>query len=70
MRSLIVLLVLTACASDHTTAYPCLPVREWSVIDQQNAEADLETLPQDSPLWAMMRDYKTMRDEARTCGAK
>ena len=63
----VALLLLSSCASAHGTAYGCLPVREWSVVDQQNAAADLETLPPNSTVLDMMRDYARMRDMARAC---
>jgi len=60
-------LFCTSCVSDHGIAYPCPALRHWSVVDQQNAAADLEALPQDSPVWGMMRDYATMREQGRAC---
>lgn len=64
----LLLTFLTSCAHDHGTAYPnCLPLREWSVVDQQNAAADLETLPSSSPVWKFMQDYEIMRSETMAC---
>jgi hypothetical protein len=57
-------LFLASCA-DHGVAYPCISVKAWSVVEQQNMKADLETLPSDSPLVGAMIDYARMRAQAR-----
>ena len=64
--SLILALLMVSC-TPLTATSNCLPLREWSVEDQQNMKADLETLPDNSPLIKAMQDYAAMRAETRAC---
>lgn len=61
------LCLLTACCEDHGDAYPCMQVRQWGIVDQQNMLADFKALPPDSPLIGAFTDYYRMRQEARAC---
>lgn len=60
-------LLMASCAADCGIAYPCTPIRDWSVAEQQNAKADLETLPPDSAVWSMIKDYARIRAQDRAC---
>jgi hypothetical protein len=64
------LFILTGCATEHVVAYPCPPIRQWSVVEQQNAKDDLQSLPDNSPLVLMMLDYAKLRAMARSCAGE
>ena len=64
------ILSLCACATSHPSAPACLQVRQWSIVEQQNMKADLETLPKDSPVLPAFSDYARMRAEARACNGE
>ena len=68
-RLLILLLALQGCAEQPSTS-PCLSLRQWSDVEQMNMKADLETLPDGSPLVGAMVDYARMRSQARACSGE
>lgn len=57
---------LVSCATQPCTPV-CLPLTVWDDMAQNNAKADLESLPDDSPLVAMMIDYGQLRARIRSC---
>ncbi|NUJ79337.1 hypothetical protein HUN39_04695 [Methylocystis sp. FS] len=59
-------LALAACQS---TGGGCPPLVAYSLEEQKNAAKQLRTLPKNSPLAAMIVDYKKTRDACRAGGA-
>lgn len=59
-------LMLAACRS---TGDGCPPLVDYSLKEQKRAAAELRALPQNSPLAAMIVDYKKTRDACRASGS-
>jgi hypothetical protein len=53
--------------SDRSPAAACPPVVEYGANLQASAAAEVETLPEDSAVAALLSDYAVMRDQARAC---
>lgn len=60
---------LTACAAagSEVPAVVCPPVVPYDQVTLDRAAGELETLPADAALVAMMADYAVMRAQARAC---
>ncbi len=66
---MIAALWLTACATagSEAPAVVCPPVVPYDQVTRDRAAGELETLPADAALVAMMADYAVMRAQARAC---
>lgn len=58
--------ILTGCA-ERLPMLTCQEVMSWSGAQQERMRQDLNLLPNDSPIYSVMTDYKFMRDQARKC---
>jgi hypothetical protein len=56
--------------SDRPGAGVCPPVAEYGADLQARAAMEVEALPEDSALPALLSDYAVMRDQARACGPR
>lgn len=67
--ALVALLFCTGCASSTQTAYVhvCPSMPAYSHDFEKAAAAQLNSLPSDSPLSQMIRDYIAVRQEIRDC---
>jgi hypothetical protein len=64
------LCTLTACAHVPPAPMPvCLPIKTYTLTEQQALAAALEPLPVDSALVMAMIDYGQLRASARACAA-
>ncbi len=64
--SLAFICVLSAC-STPTCEPVCMPIKQWSDVEQNNLLADFRQLPPDSELIPVVIDYERMRMMARAC---
>ena len=65
---LIVMLWLSACAmGDSEVRAPCLPIVDYTMVDQARAASEVEALPDDAVIVRMLGDYAVRRDQARAC---
>lgn len=74
--ALVSLLALTACNSIPSVPVPtvavqvqCLPLKDYTLAEQQAAGAALAALQPTNPLVAFMGDYGAMRAADRACMA-
>jgi len=76
MRWLAVLpvLALAACATDSPpppqtapTTVVCLPVTLWTKPQELALANALQPISEDSPIWAMARDWTKIRAAAKAC---
>ena len=60
---------LTACATGGSDpgGSVCPPVVAYDQAVRERAAAEIEALPQDSAVAAMMADYHVLRQQARAC---
>ena len=66
---LIAMLWLSACATVNSDAVSsCPPVVEYTTVDQAQAAAEVETMPESALVVQMLSDYAVLRDQVRTCG--
>jgi hypothetical protein len=66
MKYLFLISFLSGCAARQVES-SCPPLRQWSNVEQNNIEADLEQLPADSMLIPVVIDYERLRAEIRAC---
>lgn len=64
MKALVVLLLLTGCASNSGV---CPQIRTYSQTEQLNQAATEATLPADSPLVQPLLEWAKLRQELRAC---
>lgn len=50
-----------------TPAATCIPIRDWSKTDEAKLGGELKSLPADSELWSVTKDWMAMRAAARAC---
>lgn len=61
------LIALAACVAKQESIHSCIPVKEWSAIEQHEIYIAEKRLQPDSLLIPVLEDYLRMRDEARAC---
>ncbi len=65
---LIAMLCLSACAmGDSEARAPCLPIVDYTMVDQARAASEVEALQDDAVIVRMLVDYAVLRDQARAC---
>ena len=66
---LIAMLWLSACAMGgfEGSVQVCPPVVKYSTADQARAAEEVEALPEDAVVVAMLSDYTVLLDQARAC---
>lgn len=60
-------LLLVACAATVEVQVQCLPLVEYSAVDQVELGRAYEALPRGSILRRVIQDYLAMRDADRAC---
>ncbi|TGN51524.1 hypothetical protein E4L95_16790 [Paracoccus liaowanqingii] len=61
-------LSLSGCATVGSDAWPpCPPMVEYSPAEQTRAADEVEVLPANAVVVAMLSNYSVMREQARAC---
>jgi hypothetical protein len=84
MRAAFALILLGACTSCASVPVPtvptaaatptvtvqCLPLKSYTLAEEQSVAAELQTLPQGDPIAGFIADYGAMRSADRACLSK
>jgi len=46
---------------------PCLPIVDYTMVDQARTASEVEALQDDAVIIRMLGDYAVLRDQARAC---
>jgi hypothetical protein len=52
---------------DSEARAPCLPIVDYTMVDQARAASEVKALQDDAVIVRMLGDYAVLRDQARAC---